>query len=57
MLRRVVVARRRVERVEKRYLIVGLRARRGAVNAMERLAIILIYVKLKYNALYCFIVL
>ena len=45
------MARRRVERVERRCLIVGLRAKRGAVNAVERLAIILVYVKLKYNTL------
>jgi hypothetical protein len=45
------VARRRVERVERRYLMVGLRARRGAANAMEKLAIILVRVKLKYNTL------
>ena len=51
MLRRVVVARRRVERVERKYLIVGLRVRRGAANAIERLAIILICIKLKYNTL------
>jgi len=46
-----VVARIRVERLEGMYPIMKLYARKGAANVIERLDIILIYIKLKYNTL------
>ena len=45
------MARIRVERLKGRYLIMELYVRKGAVNVMERLDIILVHVKLKYNTL------
>jgi len=47
----VVVARIRVERLKGRYLIMELYARKGATNVIERLDIILVHIKLKYNTL------
>jgi len=46
-----VVARIKVERLEGRYLIIELYIRKGTVNIVERLDIILVYIKLKYNTL------
>ena len=50
-----MVARIRVERLEGRYLIMKLYIRKGTINIVERLDIILIYIKLKYNTLYYYI--
>jgi hypothetical protein len=47
----VVVARIRVERLKGRYPIIELYVRKGAINVVERLDIILVYIKLKYNTL------
>ena len=41
----------RVERLKGRYLIIEIYVRKGAVNVIERLDIILVYIKLKYNTL------
>ena len=46
-----MVARIRVERLKERYLIMKIYVRKGAVNVIERLDIILVHIKLKYNTL------
>ena len=45
------MARIRVERLKGRYPIMEIYVRKGAANVIERLDIILVYIKLKYNTL------
>ena len=47
----MVVARIRIERLEGRYLIMELYAKKGTTNIIERPDIILVHIKLKYNTL------
>ena len=45
------MARIRVERLKGRYPIMEIYVRKGAANVVERLDIILVHIKLKYNTL------